>query len=112
GSLAPMSGSFCGHAYGRHRHRARFRHSTASLARPHTVPPRGRARLYAFLAGLAVTAVLQSSTATGLMATSFTASGAIGLAPAVAVMLGANIGATLITRFWPSTLPRWRRSSC
>jgi phosphate:Na+ symporter len=58
----------------------------------------GRARLYAFLAGLAVTAVLQSSTATGLMTTSFTASGAIGLAQALAVMLGANIGTTLITQ--------------
>ena len=60
--------------------------------------PGGRARLYAFLAGLAVTAVLQSSTATGLMVTSFTASGAIGLAPALAVMLGANVGTTLITQ--------------
>jgi len=45
----------------------------------------GRARFYACLAGLAVTAVLQSSTATGLMVTSFTASGAIGLAPTLAV---------------------------
>jgi phosphate:Na+ symporter len=60
--------------------------------------PGGRARLYAFLAALAVTAVLQSSTATGLMAASFTASGAIGLDPALAVMLGANIGTTLITQ--------------
>ena len=60
--------------------------------------PGGRARLYAFLAGLAVTAVLQSSTATGLMVTSFTASGAIGLAPALAVMLGVNVGTTLITQ--------------
>jgi phosphate:Na+ symporter len=32
------------------------------------------------------------------MATSFTASGAIGLAPALAVMLGANVGTTLITQ--------------
>jgi phosphate:Na+ symporter len=60
--------------------------------------PGGRARFYACLAGLAVTAVLQSSTATGLMVTSFTASGAIGLAPAFAVMLGANLGSTLITQ--------------
>jgi phosphate:Na+ symporter len=60
--------------------------------------PGGRARFYALLAGLAVTAVLQSSTATGLMATSFTASGAIGVAPALAVMLGANVGTTLITQ--------------
>ena len=60
--------------------------------------PGGRARFYACLAGLAVTAVLQSSTATGLMVTSFTASGAIGLAPTLAVMLGANLGSTLITQ--------------
>jgi phosphate:Na+ symporter len=58
----------------------------------------GRLRFYALLAGLAVTAVLQSSTATGLMATSFTAKGAIDLAPALAVMLGANLGSTLITQ--------------
>jgi phosphate:Na+ symporter len=60
--------------------------------------PGRRARLYAVLAGLAVTAVLQSSTATGLMATSFAAKGAIDLAPALAVMLGANLGSTLITQ--------------
>ncbi len=64
-----------------------------SLSRP------GRpARFYAVLAGLAVTAILQSSTATGLMATSFAAKGAIDLAPALAVMLGANLGSTLITQ--------------
>jgi len=57
-----------------------------------------RARFFAFLAGLAVTAVLQSSTATGLMATSFAARGAIDLGPALAVMLGANLGSTLITQ--------------
>ena len=56
------------------------------------------ARFFAFLAGLAVTAVLQSSTATGLMATSFAARGAIDLGPALAVMLGANLGSTLITQ--------------
>jgi len=60
--------------------------------------PGRRARLYALLAGLAVTAGLQSSTATGLMATSFAAKGAIDLAPALAVMLGANLGSTLITQ--------------
>src|ERR1700731_2027252 len=60
--------------------------------------PGGRARFFALLAGLAATAALQSSTATGLMVTSFTASGTIGLAPALAVMLGANVGTTLITQ--------------
>jgi len=56
-----------------------------------------RNRLAACLAGVAVTLALQSSTATALMATSFLASGAIGLAPALAVMLGANIGTALVT---------------
>jgi phosphate:Na+ symporter len=61
--------------------------------------PSGRgARLRATMIGLAVTAVLQSSTATGLMATSFAARGALDLAPALAVMLGANLGSTLITQ--------------
>jgi phosphate:Na+ symporter len=61
--------------------------------------PSGRgARLRATTIGLALTAVLQSSTATGLMATSFAARGALDLAPALAVMLGANLGSTLITQ--------------
>jgi phosphate:Na+ symporter len=65
----------------------------------HSLSPPGRgARLRAVMIGLAVTAVLQSSTATGLMATSFTARGALDLAPALAVMLGANLGSTLITQ--------------
>src|SRR6516162_8577246 len=61
-------------------------------------PPGRGARLRAMMIGLAVTAVLQSSTATGLMATSFAARGALDLAPALAVMLGANLGSTLITQ--------------
>ncbi len=55
-------------------------------------------RLSAFGFGLAVTALLQSSTATGMMATSFAASGFLGLAPGLAVMLGANVGTTLIVQ--------------
>jgi len=57
-----------------------------------------RTRFKAFLAGMGVTAALQSSTATGLMVTGFTASGLIDLAPALAVMLGANVGTTLIVQ--------------
>src|SRR5215469_14616363 len=53
-------------------------------------------RWRAFLGGLGITAVLQSSTATGLMAASFAASGLVDLVPALAVMLGANVGTTLI----------------
>lgn len=55
-------------------------------------------RLKAFLAGMGVTTVLQSSTATGLMVTGFAAGGLIGLVPALAVMLGANVGTTLIVQ--------------
>ncbi|HEX3864742.1 MAG TPA: Na/Pi cotransporter family protein [Stellaceae bacterium] len=55
-------------------------------------------RWRAFLAGLGITAILQSSTATGLMASSFAASGLVELAPGLAVMLGANVGTTLIVQ--------------
>jgi phosphate:Na+ symporter len=54
------------------------------------------ARLRAFLTGFGITVLMQSSTATGLLATSFTASGLIGLAPALAVMLGANVGTAVL----------------
>src|SRR5438105_8115112 len=55
-------------------------------------------RFKAFLAGLGVTSILQSSTATGLMTTAFAAGGLVDLVPALAVMLGANVGTTLIVQ--------------
>ncbi len=55
-------------------------------------------RFRALLAGVGVTGVLQSSTATGLMAAGFAAGGLVDLMPALAVMLGANIGTTLIVQ--------------
>ena len=55
-------------------------------------------RVKAFLAGASVTAILQSSTATGLMITGFAAGGLVELVPALAVMLGANVGTTLIVQ--------------
>jgi len=55
-------------------------------------------RTHALLTGIGVTALLQSSTATGLLTTSFSAAGVIGLAPALAVMLGANVGTALSTQ--------------
>lgn len=55
-------------------------------------------RFQAFLTGLGITAVLQSSTATGLMITGLAARGQLELAPALAVMLGANVGTTLIVQ--------------
>lgn len=57
-------------------------------------------RWRAFLAGLAVTAGLQSSTATAMMIASFTMAGTIALMPALAMMLGANVGTTLIVLFF------------
>src|SRR5258708_20680832 len=57
-----------------------------------------RNRWKAFLAGLGITALLQSSTAAGLIATSFIARGLMDLVPALAVMLGANVGTTLIVQ--------------
>jgi phosphate:Na+ symporter len=57
-----------------------------------------RSRFKAFLAGIGVTALLQSSTATGLMVTGFAAGGLVDLVPALAVMLGANVGTTLIVQ--------------
>jgi len=55
-------------------------------------------RLTAFAAGLGLTTLLQSSTATALMTASFTAQGLVGLVPALAIMLGANVGTTLIVQ--------------
>lgn len=55
-------------------------------------------RLSAFFAGLGVTALLQSSTATGMLTSGFAAGGLIGAVPALAVMLGANVGTTLIVQ--------------
>ncbi|HXY95971.1 MAG TPA: Na/Pi cotransporter family protein [Steroidobacteraceae bacterium] len=55
-------------------------------------------RFLAFLAGLIVTTLLQSSTATGLMTASFVTGGSVNLVPALAIMLGANVGTTLIVQ--------------
>src|ERR1700749_841106 len=55
-------------------------------------------RFLAFLAGVLVTALLQSSPATGLMTASFVTGGTVDLVPALAIMLGANVGTTLIVQ--------------
>ncbi len=57
-----------------------------------------RNRFAAVGAGVIVTALLQSSTATAMMTTSLAASGMVALVPALAVMLGANIGTALIVK--------------
>src|ERR1700739_4170957 len=55
-------------------------------------------RFNALAAGIGLTALLQSSTATALITSSFAAEGLVGLVPALAIMLGANIGPTLIVQ--------------
>jgi phosphate:Na+ symporter len=62
--------------------------------------------LRAFAAGLGITAILQSSTATGLMAASFAAGGLVDLVPALGVMLGANLGTTLIVQLFSFDIAR------
>ena len=57
-----------------------------------------RNRFAAFAAGLGLTALLQSSTATALMTSSFASEGLVGLVPGLAIMLGANVGTTLIVQ--------------
>lgn len=57
-----------------------------------------RNRLVAVAAGAGVTMLLQSSTATAMMVTSFAMRGAVALVPALAVMLGANVGTALIVK--------------
>lgn len=57
-----------------------------------------RNRLSAFLVGMGATAAMQSSTATALMTVSFASREVIGLTPALAIMLGADVGTTLVAQ--------------
>jgi len=57
-----------------------------------------RNRLAACAAGVAIAASLQSSTAAALLLTSFAERGLITLTPALAVLLGADIGSTLVVQ--------------
>jgi phosphate:Na+ symporter len=53
--------------------------------------------LHAFFAGAGITALIQSSTATALIVASFAGQGLIGTGQALAVMLGADVGTSLVT---------------
>jgi phosphate:Na+ symporter len=55
-------------------------------------------RASALLAGIGVTGLLQSSTATALLTASFVGQGLIGTAAALAVMLGADVGSALMVQ--------------
>ena len=57
-----------------------------------------RNRVSALLAGLGVTTVLQSSTATALLTVSFAQSGMLATTPALAIMLGADLGSTAVVQ--------------
>jgi phosphate:Na+ symporter len=54
-------------------------------------------RSLAFLAGLGVTSLVQSSNATAVIVCSFVAQGLVGLSPALTIMLGADVGTALMT---------------
>ncbi len=53
-------------------------------------------RATAFMSGLGVTALVQSSSATALIASGFVSQGLIGLGPALAIMLGADVGTAVM----------------
>lgn len=55
-------------------------------------------RAKAFLAGLGVTAILQSSTATAMICSSFAAKQMIGTSAAIAVVIGADVSTTLVAQ--------------
>ncbi len=57
-----------------------------------------RNRFTAFLSGMLVTSLLQSSTATALLTTSFAGRELLAVAPALAIMLGADVGTTLVAQ--------------
>jgi phosphate:Na+ symporter len=55
-------------------------------------------RFTAFLAGLGVTGLVQSSSATALISGSFVGQNLMALAPALAIMLGADVGTSLVVQ--------------
>ena len=55
-------------------------------------------RPLAFVAGILVTAVVQSSNATAMLVTSFVGQSLMGLTPALAIMLGADVGTAVMSR--------------
>src|SRR5688572_27614606 len=56
--------------------------------------------LSAFAAGLGVTSLVQSSSATALIAGSFVSQNLMPLAPALAIMLGADVGTSLVVQLF------------
>lgn len=66
-------------------------------------------RFAAFLAGgVRTAAMLESSTTTGIMTASFAAEGLVVPLPALAIMLGANVGTTRIVQLYCFQYRLWR----
>jgi phosphate:Na+ symporter len=63
-------------------------------------------RAKAFASGLGVTALVQSSSATAMIASGFVSQGLIGLGPALVIMLGADVGTALMAMVFSFDL-RW-----
>src|SRR3954471_2152056 len=61
-------------------------------------------RFSAFIAGMGVTGLVQSSSATALIASSFVSQNLIGLASALAIMLGADVGTAVLAQVFSLNL--------
>jgi len=70
------------------------------------IATRTRTRMSAFLAGIGVTGILQSSTATALLLASFAGRGLIALPLALAVMLGADVGSSIAAQIFSFDIKR------
>ncbi len=57
-------------------------------------------RVYSFLSGMGITALLQSSTATVLIVAAFAGQGMINSATGIAMVLGADVGTTLVAQLF------------
>ncbi len=64
----------------------------------HVISQNMARRPLAFVAGILVTAMVQSSNATAMLVTSFVGQGLMALTPALATMLGADVGTALMAR--------------
>jgi phosphate:Na+ symporter len=64
----------------------------------HVISQNMSRRPLAFIAGILVTALVQSSNATAMLVTSFVGQGLMALTPALAIMLGADVGTALMSR--------------
>jgi phosphate:Na+ symporter len=62
-------------------------------------------RFSALLTGVGITMLLQSSTATAMMAASFASRGLVTTAAALAIMLGADIGTSLVAQVYSFRIP-------